>query len=82
MFLFQGDTCNDLRVNNIQRKIGGSTNAVNIKHSTLLIRNFSLEDTGTYKCVATNHGNLQSESRILITNGKFKHYFQIRQRFE
>jgi hypothetical protein len=51
----------------------GKRNTQNIKHSILVIRNFSPEDMGTYKCVATNHGNLTSESRIQITSdGKVK----------
>ena len=50
----------------VQGKLEGKLE--NIKHSILVIRNFSPEDNGTYKCVATNHGNLTSESRILITS--------------
>ena len=66
--LFQDKPCHDLKVvtKDVQGRLDGST--ANIKHSILNIRNFSPEDMGEYKCVATNHGNLTSESRIRITS--------------
>ena len=66
--LFQNDTCDSTKMENhvVTTKEEGR-----VTYQKLTIQNFSVSHIGNYKCVARNHGGIQSETRVRINVYKY-----------
>ena len=62
----QNDTCDSSKLEDgfVKIKEGGQERRV--KYERFLIQNFSSSHIGNYKCVARNHGGIESETRVRI----------------
>ena len=72
--LLQNDTCDSTKLENhvVTTKEEG-----HVTYQRLTIQNFSVSHTGNYKCVARNHGGIESETRVRIIRPEGKYIIWI-----
>ena len=70
LILFQNDTCDSTKLENhvVTTKEEGR-----VTYQKLTIQNFSVSHIGNYKCVARNHGGIESETRVRIIRPEGKY---------